>query len=152
MSSIYYNNWYYYSHILITQYLHFYNFNCFTSRIVRLRMFNLINASRRRETRSQTRERAIVFNLSSQNIISSNNSFMFFSSINRIIELFDDAQFENFDEIDDFVTFDDVDASIKHISIFESLISNINQTLNRMFVTHFNQSETQREDFFVVVE
>ena len=109
-------------------------------------MFNSTDAFRRREIRSQTRERAIVFNLSSQNIISSDNSFMLSFFINRVIEFSDDAQFENFDEIDDFVAFDDVDASIRHISIFEFLISSTNQTLNRMFVTHFNQNETQREN------
>ena len=54
-------------------------------------MFSSTNAFRRREIRSQTRERAIVFNLSSQNIISSNNFFMLSSFINRIIEFFDDA-------------------------------------------------------------
>ena len=58
-------------------------------------MFNSTNAFRRREIRSQIRKRAIVFNLSSQNIISSSNFFMFSFFINRIIELFDDAQFEN---------------------------------------------------------
>ena len=146
MSNIYHNNWYYYSHILITQYLYSYNSNCFTSRIVRLKMFSSTNTSRRREIRLQTRERAIVFNLSSQNITSSNNFSMFSSFINRITELFDDVQFENFDKIDDSVTFDDVDVSTKHISIFESLISNTNQTLNWMSATHFNQSETQRKD------
>ena len=58
-------------------------------------MFSSTDAFRRRETRSQTRERAIVFNLSSQNIISSDNFSMLSSSINRIIELSDDVQFEN---------------------------------------------------------
>ena len=42
--------------------------------------------------------------------------------------------------------FYDVDVSIKHILIFEYLISNINQIFNRMFDTHFNQNETQREN------
>ena len=80
-------------------------------------MFNSANASRRREIRSQTRDRAIISIASQSNIISSNNSFMFFFFINRIIELLDDAQFENSDKNNDFVDFDDVDVSIKHISI-----------------------------------
>ena len=109
-------------------------------------MFSSTDAFHRREIRSQTRERAIVFNLSSQSIISSSNSFMFSFFINRIIELSNDVQFENFDEIDDFVIFDDVDVSIKYILIFEFLISNTNQIFNRMFVTHFSQNETQRKN------
>ena len=60
MFNIYYNNSYYYSHILITQYLHFYNFNCFTLKIVRLKIFNSTNAFRRREIRSQIRDCTIV--------------------------------------------------------------------------------------------
>ena len=66
---------------------------------------------------------------------------MFFF-INRIIELFDDIQFENFDKNDDFVDFNNIDVSIKHISIFEFLISNIDQFFNSIFVTHSNQNKT----------
>ena len=88
-------------------------------------MFNSINAFRRREIRLQTRNRAIVSIVLQSNIILSNNLFMFFF-INRIIKLFDNVQFENFNENNDFVDFDDVDVLIKHISIFEFLISNVN--------------------------
>ena len=94
-------------------------------------MFDSTNVFRRRETRLQTRERAIVlFNLSSNNIIHSNNNQLFFFIENRIFELFDDVQFENFDEIDDFVIFENVDVAFKHISIFEFIISNVEQSIN----------------------
>ena len=109
-------------------------------------MFNSTNAFRRRETRSQTRDRAIVSIASQSNIISSNNSFMFFFFIDRIIELSDDVQSENSDENNDFVDSDDVDVSIKHISTFEFLISNVDQFFNSALVTHFSQSETQRRN------
>ena len=75
--------------------------------------------------------------------------FLCFFFINRVIELFDDVQFENFDKNDDFVDFENVDVSIKHISIFEFLILNVDQFFNSTFVTHFNQNETQRKNNFV---
>ena len=149
MSSIYHSNSYYYSHILVTQCLHLYNFNCSTSKTARLRMFNSTGASRRRETRSQTRDRAIVSTASQSSIISSSNFFMFSFSIDRVTELSDDAQFENSDENNDFVDFGNVDVSAKHISVFESLVSSIGQFSNSALVTHFSQSETQRKNNFV---
>ena len=86
-------------------------------------MFNSTNTFRRREIRSQIRDRAIVSIVLLLNIVLSNNFLYFF--IDRIIELFDDIQFENFDNNDDFVDFENVDVSIKHVSIFEFLILNV---------------------------
>ena len=109
-------------------------------------MFNSANASRRREIRSQTRDRAIVSTASQSSIISSSNSFMLSFSIDRITELSDDAQFENSDENNDFVDLDDVDVSARHISVSESLTSSVDQSFNSALATHSSQSETQRED------
>ena len=109
-------------------------------------MFSSANASRRREIRSQTRDRAIVSTASQSNIISSSNFLMFSFSIDRVTELPDDARFENSDENDDSVDSDDVDVSARHISVSESLISNVDQFFNSALATHSSQSETQRKN------
>ena len=104
----------------------FYNFNYFTSKIVRLKIFNSTNIFRRHEIRSQILERMIVlFNLSSYNIINFNNNQLFFFIENRVIEFFDNVQFKNFNEIDNFIIFENINVVFKHISIFEFIISNV---------------------------
>ena len=112
-------------------------------------MFDSTDVFRRREIRLQICERAIVsFNLSSNNIIYFNNNQLLSFIENRIFEFFDDVQFENSDEINDFVISENVDVAFKHISIFEFVISNVEQSISQFFFTQFTQNQTQHEDNF----